>query len=78
MCILIDLDGRVSIMMIFSCVMRGVVGGGLLYVLNCVRMKEDKKMWRGVMVKVMVICILNFYIGIYKVRFFFCGLLKSL
>lgn len=46
---------------------RGVAGGGLLYVLNCVRMKEDKKMRRGAMVKAMAICTPNPYIGIYKV-----------
>ncbi|WVF69207.1 hypothetical protein IAT40_003983 [Kwoniella sp. CBS 6097] len=45
---------------------RGVAGGGLLYVLNCVRMKEDKKMRRGAMVKAMAICTPNPYIGIYK------------
>ncbi|WRT67755.1 uncharacterized protein IL334_004727 [Kwoniella shivajii] len=45
---------------------RGVSGGGLLYVLNCVRMKEDKKMRRGAMVKAMAICTPNPYIGIYK------------
>ena len=47
----------------------GVAGGGLLYVLNCVRMKEDKNMRRGAMVKAMAICTPNPYIGIYKVRF---------
>jgi hypothetical protein len=46
---------------------RGVAGGGLLYVLNCVRMKEDKKMRRGAMVKALAICTPNPYIGIYKV-----------
>ncbi|OCF42058.1 hypothetical protein I317_04145 [Kwoniella heveanensis CBS 569] len=45
---------------------RGVAGGGLLYVLNCVRMKEDKKVRRGAMVKAMAICTPNPYIGIYK------------
>ncbi len=47
---------------------RGVAGGGLLYVLNCVMMKEDKKMRRGAMVKAMAICTPNPYIGIYKVN----------
>lgn len=47
---------------------RGVAGGGLLYVLNCVRMKEDKSMRRGAMVKAMAICSPYPYIGIYKVR----------
>lgn len=46
---------------------QGVAGGGLLYVLNCVRMKEDKKMRRGAMVKAMAICTPCPYIGIYKV-----------
>ena len=46
---------------------RGVAGGGLLYVLNCVRMKEDKKMRRGAMVKALAICTPYPYIGIYKV-----------
>lgn len=53
--------------------------GGLLYVLNCVRMKEDKSMRRqvlvhdqkltsrGAMVKSLAICTPNPYIGIYKV-----------
>jgi hypothetical protein len=48
---------------------RGVAGGGLLYVLNCVRMKEDKSMRRGAMVKAMAICSPYPYIGIYKVSF---------
>jgi len=48
---------------------RGVAGGGLLYVLNCVRMKEDKSMRRGAMVKAMAICSPYPYIGIYKVCF---------
>ena len=47
---------------------RGVAGGGLLHVLNCVRMKEDKKMRRGAMVKALAICTPSPYIGIYKVR----------
>jgi hypothetical protein len=46
---------------------RGVAGGGLLYVLNCVRMKEDKSMRRGAMVKALAICSPDPYIGIYKV-----------
>lgn len=46
---------------------RGVAGGGLLYVLNCVRMKEDKSMRRGAMVKAMAVCSPYPYIGIYKV-----------
>jgi len=46
---------------------RGVAGGGLLYVLNCVRMKEDKSMRRGAMVKAMALCSPYPYIGIYKV-----------
>lgn len=45
---------------------RGAPGGGLLYVLNCVRMKEDKSMRRGAMVKAMAIATPNPYIGIYK------------
>ncbi|ORX40101.1 docking domain of Afi1 for Arf3 in vesicle trafficking-domain-containing protein [Kockovaella imperatae] len=45
---------------------RGVAGGGLLYVLNCVRMKEDKSVRRGAMVKALAICTPNPYIGIYK------------
>lgn len=73
-----DSDGRASNMMTFSRATRGVAGGGLLYVLNCVRMKEDKKMRRGAMVKAMAICTPNPYIGIYKVRSSFCGLSKSL
>ena len=47
---------------------RGVAGGGLLYVLNCVRMKEDKSVRRGAMVKALAICSPNPYIGIYKVN----------
>ncbi|KAK8858558.1 hypothetical protein IAR55_002787 [Kwoniella newhampshirensis] len=58
-------DRRAS-MMPSSRATRGVAGGGLLYVLNCVRMKEDKKMRRGAMVKAMAICTPNPYIGIYK------------
>ncbi len=46
---------------------RGVAGGGLLYVLNCVRMKEDKKMRRGAMVKALAVCTPHPYIGIFKV-----------
>ncbi|KAL7423106.1 hypothetical protein Q5752_002405 [Cryptotrichosporon argae] len=45
---------------------RGAAGGGLLYVLNCVRMKEDKTVRRGAMVKAMAIATPNPYIGIYK------------
>ncbi|EIW66750.1 hypothetical protein TREMEDRAFT_45583 [Tremella mesenterica DSM 1558] len=45
---------------------RGAAGGGLLYVLNCVRMKEDKNMRRGAMVKALAICTPNPYIGIYR------------
>lgn len=51
---------------------RGVAGGGLLYVLNCVRMKEDKSMRRGAMVKAMAICSPYPYIGIYKVGRILC------
>ncbi|WWC88583.1 uncharacterized protein L201_003495 [Kwoniella dendrophila CBS 6074] len=60
-------DKRTSIMPLDRAT-RGVAGsgGGLLYVLNCVRMKEDKKMRRGAMVKAMAICTPNPYIGIYK------------
>lgn len=46
---------------------RGVPGGGLLYVLNCVRMKEDKSVRRGAMVKAMAVCSPFPYIGIFKV-----------
>ncbi|WVQ96709.1 hypothetical protein IAU59_003816 [Kwoniella sp. CBS 9459] len=60
-----DSDRRAS-MMPSDRATRGVAGGGLLYVLNCVRMKEDKKMRRGAMVKAMAICTPNPYIGIYK------------
>lgn len=45
---------------------RGTPGGGLLYVLNCVRMKEDKTVRRGAMVKAMAIATPNPHIGIYK------------
>lgn len=45
---------------------RGAPGGGLLYVLNCVRMKEDKSVRRGAMVKAMAIATPHPYIGIYK------------
>ncbi|WWD18449.1 hypothetical protein CI109_102901 [Kwoniella shandongensis] len=58
-------DRRASVMP-SSRATRGVAGGGLLYVLNCVRMKEDKSMRRGAMVKAMAICTPNPYIGIYK------------
>ncbi|KAE8540973.1 hypothetical protein D1P53_002326 [Cryptococcus gattii VGV] len=61
-----DSDGEASTMVTSSRATRGVAGGGLLYVLNCVRMKEDKKMRRGAMVKAMAICTPNPYIGIYK------------
>ena len=47
---------------------KGVAGGGLLYVLNCVRMKEDKTVRRGALVKAIAICTPHPYIGIYKVR----------
>lgn len=46
---------------------RGTPGGGLLYVLNCVRMKEDKTVRRGAMVKAMAVCSPYPYIGIFKV-----------
>lgn len=45
---------------------RGTPGGGLLYVLNCVRMKEDKSVRRGAMVKAMAIATPYPHIGIYK------------
>ncbi|CAK9781024.1 spindle pole body interacting protein [Cutaneotrichosporon oleaginosum] len=45
---------------------RGTPGGGLLYVLNCVRMKEDKSVRRGAMVKAMAIATPHPHIGIYK------------
>lgn len=45
---------------------RGTPGGGLLYVLNCVRMKEDNRVRRGAMVKALAIATPNPYIGIYK------------
>ncbi|KAK4689547.1 hypothetical protein P7C73_g555, partial [Tremellales sp. Uapishka_1] len=61
-----EAEKRVSRMMSSAEPKRGVAGGGLLYVLNCVRMKEDKKMRRGAMVKAMAICSPNPYIGIYK------------
>ncbi|WVQ71892.1 hypothetical protein IAR50_001434 [Cryptococcus sp. DSM 104548] len=60
-----DSDHR-STMMATGRATRGVAGGGLLYVLNCVRMKEDKSMRRGAMVKALAICTPNPYIGIYK------------
>ncbi|WVQ78521.1 hypothetical protein IAT38_000607 [Cryptococcus sp. DSM 104549] len=60
-----ETDRRASVMPA-SRATRGVAGGGLLYVLNCVRMKEDVKMRRGAMVKAMAICTPNPYIGIYK------------
>ncbi|ODN98332.1 hypothetical protein L198_03576 [Cryptococcus wingfieldii CBS 7118] len=60
-----DSDHR-STMMTTGRATRGVAGGGLLYVLNCVRMKEDKSMRRGAMVKALAICTPNPYIGIYK------------
>ncbi|WVQ65758.1 uncharacterized protein L199_003936 [Kwoniella botswanensis] len=61
-------DNRRTSVMPLDRATRGVAGsgGGLLYVLNCVRMKEDKKMRRGAMVKAMAICTPNPYIGIYK------------
>lgn len=46
---------------------RGTPGGGLLYVLNCVRMKEDSKARRGAHVKAMAICSPHPYIQIFKV-----------
>lgn len=45
---------------------RGTPGGGLLYVLNCVRMKEDKTARRGAHVKAMAICSPHPYIQIFK------------
>lgn len=45
---------------------RGAPGGGLLYVLNCVRMKEDKTVRRGAMVKALAIATPHPYIGIFK------------
>ncbi|WVO14083.1 hypothetical protein L204_101711 [Cryptococcus depauperatus] len=62
----VDSDHRASTFVTSSRATRGVAGGGLLYVLNCVRMKEDKKMRRGAMVKALAICTPNSYIGIYK------------
>lgn len=46
---------------------RGSPGGGLLYVLNCVRCKEDKTVRRGAQVKAMAIATHHPYIQIYKV-----------
>ncbi|KAG7553659.1 hypothetical protein FFLO_02944 [Filobasidium floriforme] len=40
--------------------------GELLFVLNCVRMKEDKSVRRGAMVKALAICTTKPYIQIYK------------
>ncbi|RSH89393.1 hypothetical protein EHS25_002505 [Saitozyma podzolica] len=45
---------------------RGSPGGGLLYVLNCVRCKEDKTVRRGAQVKAMAIATHHPYIQIYK------------
>ena len=64
-----DLAKRASMLPAAERPKRGVPGGGLLYVLNCVRMKEDKSMRRGAMVKALAICTPNPYIGIYKVCF---------
>ena len=61
-------DRQTSMLQASGELKRGVAGGGLLYVLNCVRMKEDKKMRRGAMVKALAICTPNPYIGVYKVR----------
>jgi hypothetical protein len=60
-------ERRASMMMADSKPKRGVAGGGLLYVLNCVRMKEDVKMRRGAMVKALAICSPHPFIGVYKV-----------
>jgi hypothetical protein len=46
---------------------RGTAGGGLLYVLNCVRMREDSRVRRGASVKAMAICSPYPYIQIFKV-----------
>jgi hypothetical protein len=62
-----DADRRTSVQQTSGGPKRGVAGGGLLYVLNCVRMKEDKKLRRGAMVKALAICTPNPYFGIYKV-----------
>ena len=61
------IDRRASMVSASDRPPRGVPGGGLLYVLNCVRMKEDKSMRRGAMVKAMAVCSPYPYIGIYKV-----------
>lgn len=45
----------------------GIAGNGLLYVLNIVRMKEDKSMRRGAQVKALALCSPYPYIGIFKV-----------
>lgn len=56
---------------------RGVAGGGLLYVLNCVRMKEDKTVRRGALVKALAIATPHPYIGIYKACRLDCGLIRG-
>lgn len=46
---------------------RGAVGGGLLYVLSCVRCKADKAAKRGALVKSLAICTPHPWIHIFKV-----------
>jgi hypothetical protein len=46
---------------------RGAVGGGLLYVLSCVRCKADKTAKRGALVKSLAICTPHPWIHIFKV-----------
>jgi hypothetical protein len=47
---------------------RGAPGGGLLYVLNCVRCREDKSVRRGAQVKAMALATPHPYVQVYKVR----------
>ena len=60
-------DKRASALPLHERPKRGVAGGGLLYVLNCVRMKEDKTVRRGAMVKALAVATPHPYIGVYKV-----------
>lgn len=46
---------------------RGAVGGGLLYVLSCVRCKADKTVKRGALVKSLAICTPHPWIHVFKV-----------
>lgn len=61
------LDRRASMMPPANRPKRGAVGGGLLYVLSCVRCKADKTVKRGALVKSLAICTPHPWIHVFKV-----------